>query len=248
MRYVKWTDRVKDSVKEILTTHKATIIAVAVAIAIAAAISGGMIHELAPSKDAYNDDITRLDGEMAAMTNHVVGLTDDMEDILELGALATEDDISALQSRMGTAEDKIQEAQEDIANLPGSPPEGYLTGDFGSYTLHAKCSIAGNYAAKVNLVYSPPMGVGNATTMDEAVAAFYSSVNWAEASVPDYICGITYSGNTTSWGISQVWWNTGTFELVANTEKSVAVTFGGLNVTYEPDFAYAEVYPVLKAD
>ena len=256
MRYVKWTDRVKET----LNTHKVTVIAIAVAIAVAAAISGGMIHELAPSKSAHNADMTRLDGEMSAMTNHVVGLTDDVDGIVALGPLATEDElvtignqtagnafnISALQTRVGTAEDRIQEAREDIANLLGSPPEGYLTGTFGNYTLHAKCSTAGNYTANVNLVYSTPINVGNATTQDEVLSLFCSSINWAAASVPDYICDITYSGNATSWGISRVWWNIGTFKLVANTEKAVAITFGGLNSTYEPDFAYVEVFPVLK--
>ena len=46
MRYVKWTDRVKET----LNTHKVVVIAVAIAIAVAAAISGGMVHELAPAR------------------------------------------------------------------------------------------------------------------------------------------------------------------------------------------------------
>ena len=256
MRYVKWTDRVKET----LNTHKATVIAVVIAIAVAAAISGGMIHELAPSKSTHNADMTRLDGEMSAMTNHVVGLTNDVEDIVALGPLATEDDlvtignqtvgnafnISALQTRVGTAEDRIQEAREDIANLPSSPPEGYLTGTFGNYTLHAKCSTAGNFTANINLVYSTPISVGNATTQDEVLDAFYSSINWAATSVPDYVCDLTCNENASTWGISQVWFNIGTFELVANTEKAVAIPFGGLNSTYEPGFAYVEVFPVLK--
>lgn len=256
MRYTKWTD----SVKEALSTHKATVIAVAVAIAVAAAISGGMIHGLAPSKSAYNVDMTRIDGEMAAMTNHVVGLTDDVEAILSLGPLATENElkivgnqtagnafnVSALQTRMGTAEDRIQEAREDIANLPGSPPEGYLTDTFGNYTLHAKSSTAGNFTANIHLVYSAPISTGNTTTQGEALSTFYAGINWAAASVPDYVCDLTCSGNASTWGISRVWFNIDTFELVANTEKVVAVTFGGLNSTYEPDFAYVEVFPVLK--
>lgn len=251
MRYTKWTDRVKET----LNTHKVTVIAVVAAIAVAAAISGGMVHELAPSKNAHNADMTRLDGEMSAMTNHVVGLTDDVDGIVALGPLATEDDlvtignqtagnafnISVLQTRIGTAEDRIQEAREDIANLPGSPPEGYLTGTFGNYTLHAKCSTAGNYTANVHLVYSRAFGY--AGTYNETIANFYTGINWTQAT-PAYCTVVTFNG--TAWGISQVWWNIGTFELVANAEKVVAITFGGLNSTYEPDFAYVEVFPVLK--
>ncbi len=261
------SNKLLDKVKETLITHKATMIAVAIAIAVAAAISGGMIHKLAPSKADYNAGMARIDGEMAAMTNHVVGLTDDVEGILALGPLATEDDlgvvrnktasnafnISALKARMGVAEDGIKEIREDIANLPSSPPEGYLTGDFGNYTLHAKCGTAGNYTANIHLVFRPmlyswniELCAGNGT-MGELIAGqralddFYIATNITAFTVHPVV-----GCDGSDCGISEVWWNIGTFELEANTEKVVTIIFSGLDSNYKQGFAYAEVFPVLK--
>ena len=149
------------------------------------------------------------------------------------------DDIETLQSWAEDAEDRITTVE-----TLNSPPEGYLTGTVGNYTLHAKAREVGNYTANVNLVYSTPVSAGNATTYDGTLQAFYASVNWSASLVPDYVCSLTC--DNTTWGISKVFFSIGTFALEADIEKTIAVPFGGLNSTYEPDFAYVEVYPVLR--
>jgi len=220
-----------DRIKE----HKTIIIQVAVVVAIAVIVSAIMIPSLAPSKDAYAADIARYDGEFvrlgASMNTWGTGLTDRIADVEE----DTNTNIGQLEI-LGGADDRIAAVEAQ-----NSPPEGYLTGTLGSYTLHAKCREAGNFTANVYLVYSQAFGCN--ATYEECQQYFYSRINWAQ-SPPAYNTVATFNG--TAWGVSQVWFNIGTFTMTANNETAVAVNFGGLSSAYEPDFAYVEVWPVLK--
>ena len=248
-RHVSIVDRIKE--------HKAIIIQVAVVVAIAVIVGAIMVPSLAPSKSLYATDIARLDGGIAGigthintlgtdLTNQIGDLESDVQshnttlDTIGKKAAGNSADIDSLQTRADDTETKITilEAEE------GSPPEGYLTGTMDNYTLHAKSSEAGNFTANVHLVYSPPVSVGNATTQDEALQAFYGSITWTALTIRDYVPTLTY--NSTAWHVSQVWFNIGTFTMAANNETAVAVKFGGLNSTYEPDFSYVEVWPVLQ--
>lgn len=148
-------------------------------------------------------------------------------------------DISVLVSRVGNAEGRLNTVEDGLANLPGNSFEAHLTGVFGNYTLSIMSNEAGNFTANVHLVYSP--SVGNATGYSEALNDFYAGINWT-ALVPAYMCLVTFNG--TAWGVSEVWWNICTFSLIANTEKTIAVTCAGLNSTWEPSFAYVEVYRI----
>ena len=251
-RHASIIAKIVDSIKE----HKAIIIQVAVVVAIAVIVSAIMIPSLAPSKDVYNADITALQTEMvqagASINTWGTGLTDRIADVeentntnmgqLEILGIRTTDNNNAI----GTLETWANGADDRIAAVEAqnSPPEGYLTGTFSSYTLHAKCRESGNFTANVYLVYSPPVSAGNATTQDEALQSFYGGIDWAATTVRNYVCTLTY--NSTTWHISQVWFNIGTFTMAANNETAVAVNFGGLSSAYEPDFAYVEVWPVLK--
>ena len=158
-------------------------------------------------------------------------------------------DIIGLRARVKTAEDKLKDGRDDITAIQGSLAEllnkAYLTGIFKNYILHAKSSEAGNFTANIHLVYSAPLYVGNTTTHDETLSAFYAGVNWtASATMPAYIPVATSNG--TVWGISEIWWNIGTFELTANNEKVIGATCAGLNSTWEPSFAYVEVWLIVK--
>ena len=238
-----------DRIKE----HKTIIIQVAVVVEIAVIVSAIMIPSLAPGKDAYAADIARYDGEFvrlgASMNTWGTGLTDRIADVEEdtntnigqleiLGIRATDNNnaIDTLQTWASGADDRIAAVEAQ-----NSPPEGYLTGTLGSYTLHAKCREAGNFTANVYLVYSQAFGCN--ATYEECQQYFYSRINWAQ-SPPAYNTVATFNG--TAWGVSQVWFNIGTFTMTANNETAVAVNFGGLSSAYEPDFAYVEVWPVLK--
>lgn len=257
---MKWTDKVK----EFLIMHKTTIAHMAIPALVAILIMSIVVVTQTTTKAKHAADIGRLDGEMAAMTNHVVGITNDVGTIKALGPLATKaglsetqgeldtvaenvtsqaTSISALQTRMGTAEDRIQEARDDIATLSATPPEGYLTGAFGDYTLHAIASEAGNFTANVYLCYASPIAAGN-TTYEDALQAFYGTVDFDATSVWEYIPMLSYNG--TDWQVVAVSFNIGTFALEAKVEKSIEVAFGGLGTEYEPDFAYVEVWPTLK--
>jgi hypothetical protein len=243
-------NKVNGTFMDRIREHKTLLIQVGVVIAIAVLVSAIMIMQLAATNGDIAAEATRVDTEFAGVTTHINTLgtslnnrMDDVEAIAETaGAGATENsnDIDALQTWADEADARIATAEAQ-----NSPPEGYLTGNFSSnYTLHAICDTAGNYTANINLVYLTPVAVGN-TTQEDALQAFYGSINWT-GKVPSYICTTTYSGNTTTWGISKVSWNIGTFPMAANNETLVDIIPAGLNSTYTPDFAYAELWPVLK--
>jgi hypothetical protein len=203
----------------------------------------GLISEALATK-ASQAALDTLEAELDTLDEDVTGTLEDQAG-----------DISGLTTRMGNAEHKVSDAQDDITimqgnittmqdtlnKLPNSPPEGYLTGTFGDYTLHAESSEAGNFTANVHLMYSRAFSCNG--TYVECQEYFYSGIDWAKAT-PAYATIVTY--NRTAWGISQVWWNIGTFELEANTEKTIDITCVGLNSTWEPSFAYVGVWPILN--
>jgi len=240
----KWTDKIN--------LNKEAWIKILMAVAISVIISTVVLLTQAPS----NADMAQAEDRVSTVESTASGNAADISELQndtdtieqQYGGVANTvslhtGSINSLKGRMDTAEGNITAICDELATV-GSPPEGYLTGTFGNYTLHAKASEAGNYTANVHLVFAPPIGVGNATTYSEAVANFTATVNWTMANVKAYVPIANYNGTT--WGISQVWWNVGTFTLVANNETAVAIPFAGLNSTYMPNFAYVEVFPVLK--
>ena len=252
MRYATLGDRIRDyyvTLVDRIRDHKETIIKIAVVVAIAAGISAIMVHGLSLSKG----DISNIDESIAALSADVDGIiaqgplaAKDQLDAIGNQAESNRDKISRLQTRMGNAESLITTVQDDLAEVIASPPEGYLTGTVGYYTLHTKASEDGEFTANVHLVYSPPISVGNATTQDGALQSFYGGINWTAPSLRDYICSLAYNG--TAWEVSRVSFNIGTFALTANTETTIDIMFGGLSNTYAPDFVYVEVYQVLGND
>jgi len=247
------------SFKDRIAEHKGTIIKVVAVIGIAAIISAVMVMALAVGKDTYTKTIERLEGGITVVGSKAADTENDVDDILALGPLATAADLagvtsqtvglaanlSALETRQDIDHAKIVEHGQTLTTLTGSPPEGYLTGTFanstGNYTLHARCSEAGNFTANVHLFYSRAFGFNG--TYEEAQQYFYSGINWTQGT-PWYRTVITY--NSTDWHLSELWWNIGVFALTANNETTIPVVFGGLNATYAPDFAYVDIWPVLQ--
>ena len=236
--------------------HKTTIILTVVMIAIAVIVCALMTPKLAPSKGEYTTAITGLEGDIArasasintlgtSLNNRMDGVEQTVQtatgevNLISMNTTQNSNAIQTLQTWAAGAEGRITTVEAHT-----SPPEGYLTGNStGNYTLHAKCSEAGNFTANVHLVYAALIYVGNTTDYDETVGAFYAGINWTLAD-RKYVPVVTY--NSTDWGISQVWFNAGTFALAANNETTIPVLFGGLNATYEPGFAYVEIWPVLR--
>ena len=246
----------RDSFLDRIREHKTTIIQVIVVVAISVIVCALWTSEQAVSKGEFDAAVVALEGEDARASASIntlgTSLTDRMDDVEAAAETATTtvgtisvtttencDDIDVLQAWAEGADGRIATVEAE-----NSPPEGYLTANStGNYTLHAECSEAGNFTANVHLMYAAPIYVGNTTTYDEAIGAFYAGINWTLAN-RDYIPVVTSNG--TDWGVAQVWFNIGTFALAANNVTAVPILFGGLNSTYAPDFAYVEVWPVLK--
>lgn len=233
------------------------------AVVIALIITAIILGVAMPSKGVVNDNKTDIGELKSTMVAVVDGLATKASQA-ELDSFAgnvtealddQEVDINGLEARANTADNRINEARGNITTMQGnittmwndieaitcSPPEGYLTGTFGNYTLHAECNEAGTFTANVHLVYSAPLRIGNTTTHDEILSAFYSEIIWVETT-PTYVAVVTFNG--TAWGISEVWWSVGAFELAANTEKEIDISCAWLNSTWEPSFAYVEVYAI----
>jgi hypothetical protein len=251
MRYNKWTDRIADKLSDIgerLSLSKETWIHIGMAVGIAVVISVIILITTTPRIDTYNDDINQLNADIASTAGELDG-------ILGLGPLATDDDLNTLNgtvadhtsdigylnSRINDTDGRINAITNDLEGLVCSPPDAYLTGIFGNYTLHIKSSKAGNFTANVNLIYSTPIVVGNATTHCGAISAFYASINWTAPNVQGYVPTVAYNG--AAWGITKVSLNIGTFALAAGAETTIDIILSGLNSTYKPSFAYIDIYP-----
>ena len=252
MSYGKWTDKIADKFSDIndrLNLNKESWIHIGIAAGIAVIIGAIIVVTATPRVSTYLDDISQLNAQIKAAAG-------DVDSILGLGELATDDDINTLnstiadhtddigtlKSRMNEADGRINAIANDIGTLVCSPPDAYLSGTFGNYALHIKSNNAGNFTANVHLVYAPPIAMGNATTQDEAISTFYTGINWTGELARNYVPTVAYNG--TAWEISEVSFNIGNFYLEAKVEALVAVIFSGLK--QEPNFSYAEVYPVLK--
>jgi len=248
MIYGKWTDKIAGKFSDIgdrLSLSKEAWIHIGMAVGIAVVISAIILVTTTPRISKYLDDVDCLFANITTITGDIDGIHGALDEIGNLSEDVEDyaSDINTLTSRINDADSRINAAMNDLEELVCSPPDAYLSGTFGNYTLHSKASKAGNFTANIHLVYVSPLVAGNATTRDEAMQTFYGSINWTVPFLRDYICTPTYNG--AAWGISQVSFNIGTFAMVANTEKTVGIEFGGLNSSYEPDFAYVEVYPIL---
>ena len=240
-------DRIQ-SLGDRLELDKPSLIKIGMAVGISVCIMLIVFFTQGIPRGEYNASMTRMEQGITTMGSQIADNTADITGLASDAATTAEQysdiantvightgDISTLDDRIDTAEGNITTLEATLA------AEGYLTGMVGNYILHAKAGTAGNYTANVHLVFSPPISAGNATTYDEAMAAFYGSVNWTAANVKAYTLVASYNG--TAWGISQAWWNISTFALVAGTDTDITVLFAGLANT--PSFAYAEIYPVL---
>ena len=250
MSYGKWTDKIADKFSEIndrLGLNKESWIHIGIAAGIAVIIGAIIVVTATPRVSTYLDDISQLNAQIKAAAG-------DVNNILGLGELATDDDlnnlnstvadhatdIGMLNSRINDADGRINAIVNDLAELVCSPPDAYLSEEFSNYILHAKSSKAGNFTANVHLVYSPPIAVGNATTRDETINAFYAGINWTGGVVQNYIPTASYNG--TAWGISEVSFNIGSFYLATDIDTDIDIITRGLSNTYKPAFAYVDIY------
>jgi hypothetical protein len=252
----------KDKAREWIRTNQTTLIYIGAAIAIAVIVNAIMTPSLAVTHGEHDAAMTRVDqgfshmgAELADTARTLTSVSRDLEAAEDAVANLTEtvggydEAIGAMGTRVGSTESSIERVEgnlaevEEAVNKLNSPPEAWLTGVAGNYTLHAKSSKAGDFTANVVLCYSPPVAI-NATSHGEAMDAFYGGLT-AGATLKPYVPTVSYNG--TDWGVSSVSFNVGTFALDAGVVKPIAVVYGGLPTGYVPEWAYAEVYQALKA-
>jgi hypothetical protein len=234
--------------------YKQTLIQIGIVMGIAAIISATMVLTLAASKGDLAQAVENTQTDYAVASAHYTEIRGDVDDIkdrlpdgngilLTSGALdavtnqtqVNSQDISALQVQQDLDHAGLLALNATVSALPNSLPEAYLTGTFGDYTLHAKCSEAGNYTANINLVYSPPVWIdGGNETIEEALVELSPVLNWITPAT-------AYNG--THWALTSVVFNIGVFELDANVEKAIPVAFGNSS-SIQPSYAYVEIWRV----
>lgn len=250
---MNWRDRIRDKLQEIadrLDLSREAWGKIAIAVGISLIIVVIILAIVMPSKGMVNDAIADFQGQVNTISQQVQGAISQSQDALSqaqqaqsaiqnitdsLGIQAGE--LSLYHAQLTNAFGRLNAVENSVANFHCSVPEDYLTGLFPNYTLCVKSSEAGNFTANVHLAYPAPIYVGNTTSYDETVSAFYAGINFTQPTLA-YVPVITFNG--TSWGISEVWFNISTFEVI--DEASIPITCLGLNLT--PSFAYVEVYKI----
>lgn len=235
-------DRIVDMARNLaekLSLSKETLIHIGLAILLAVGISAGIAVGVSPNTDELNNDIdalgqtddyilTTIDALLnqdAVATSAIGGINSTVH-----GQVASIDDLTLLLNGL----------QVDLDNLICSPPDSYLDGTFGDYTLYVKSNKAGEFTANVYMVYSPPLSAGNATNYTAAVEYFYAGINWTLA---NHLYIPTISFNGTAWVICQVSFNIGAFILEAHTEATIEIQVEGFD--YTPTVVYIEIYETL---
>jgi hypothetical protein len=206
-----------------------------------------MVPQMAPGKGLYNADMTRISSNITGLDSRLnsvqtlASTTSAEFTAMNIDVNANTAGISVLHGNATTLNDRLDIIETNIASrLPNSLVDAHLAGTFGNYTLTAKSSDAGNFTARLTMVYNlTPVAVN--VTEDEALVAFYTT--WITALDEDYIPSLVYDTNSTQWYVSQVSFHTPKFELEAGNEASLNITFEGLIFT--PDFSYVEVFPVI---
>ena len=233
-------DKIMDALREFSYRYELTReawVRIGIAAGITILITGIIILASSPGSA-----ITRLDDAVSDINNTLEGgpfATDaDLDNISNLVAYHG-GNISWLDTRTCNIENQVALVRADVEHIICSSPDSRLEGSSLEYILYVKTSHSGDYTANVHLVYSPPIVAGNATNYTTAVDFFYTSINWTVANYA-YIPTVSFGG--TVWGVHEVWFNIGSFELTAYTDETINVRCLGLNIT--PAFSYVEVYKI----
>lgn len=229
MRYGSFRDRAKGW----FITHKALLLRLATVVGISAAVSAIMILGLAVSPGTHATGILRGDQQISRLE----------AEIGDLGSI-----LNTLYQDLRDAEDTLAENAQDIAKLEAeiaqlkeeSPQgqnatEAWLTGIAGNYTLHAR-GKPGAYTATVVLCYEPV--AINATSYADAMDAFVAGIDSGGKHYDP-----TLSHNGTSWVITSISLNIGTFTIEADKVREVEVLYSSLP---QPDYTYVQIYPALR--
>lgn len=148
--------------------------------------------------------------------------------------------LNQTQADTATVTAALVALQSDVAGLNEAASSSYLAGTFGNYTIHARSAGGGNFTANVHMLYAP--GLGNLTDYVAALDYFTASVNWSMESVPVYVCTPTFNGTT--WAVAEIWFNVGVLQLQPGEEAVFPVSCIGLNETWQPSFAYVDMFRV----
>lgn len=224
--YGSFKDRIPDELKPDRECWAHIIMAALIAILISSLIVLALLPARAPMAD-----IARLDAAGDAMATDIDALESagpyaGLEDLANVNDSLTDYALDVIDLNW-----RVTAAENSLENVITYPYQWELGAE---YQLYVKGN--GNFTANIYLCFEPVVA-SNATDYNEAVAFFYSGMNWASAN-QDYIPVVAFNGS--AWLIRQAWFNIGTFEVPA--ELTLNILVAGLNATYAVNHAYAKVY------
>jgi len=240
-----WKDRIADwwnRVKVRLDLDSAETKHIALAIGISLILVGLMVGIPVGLANA------RLSNQLDMSNANLEALQDDIES--DLAQMQANQDALNATLTMGLADQwaaisDYQSGMDDVRVLMKADilalydnNFAYMAGNFSDYALHIKSAVGGQFTATAHLVYS--QGVGNLTSYQEAQDFFFNAVNWSMADVPAYQCRVSVNG--TAWSIREIMFNVGVFELLPSIELVMPINCAGLNSTWQPAFAYADIH------
>lgn len=222
-----------------------TVIMIVLGAIIAFAIVWIMVPRLAPSKGNYERDITRLELDLVHVRENYVAT----EDVPDFDGLITTEDLApyAKTADIPEYDDQISSLSARITTLESAPANGHsldysLSGTFGNYLLSVMTDEAGDYIARIVIVYDNPVAVGLASdTYSDALTAFYSS--WLTVPNRTYECELVWDISDSFWKVKEVSFVTGKFTLTADVLTDLPILFTGPKS--DAHNAYAEVLPLL---
>lgn len=212
-----------------------------------------MVPRLAPSRNAYEQDITRLEldlvdirGNLGGLTNLPAGFTSLSNDVIGFrdSVIANSAGITVLETWATDAGARLDALETQPAPEPDNSLEYALTGTFGQYLLTIKASIGGDFVGKINLVYITPQPVGDLNaTISEATQAFHTG--WLTSPNREYIPVLKWDA-IIGWKVTEVSFYTSKITLVADTEAIFNIAAIGLKTGVElTHHTYVEVFPLL---
>lgn len=237
-----WKERLSDwwnEVKDRLELTKPVLIHMCLVLSITFLITGVILgimggsisRDIKDQADQFASNLTAISDQVQASQDEFeAAMTQQFEDWQD----GIDNNLAGFYDLIGILQSELDQLQSDL----GSLTLPYLAGEFGNYSLHVKAVTGGNFTANVHLHYSS--GIGNSTGYAAALDYFYAGVNWTMEGVPSYVCQPAFNG--IAWGITDVWFNIGSFVLMPGGESILPVACTGLNTTWVPDRAYVEVF------
>jgi len=221
-------------------------------ILIAVAVCHLMVPRIAPTLGDYDTLVANQNAKNTAQDSAIAAVNSSIPNTsllatkAELNSYAKTTALSdyAKTSDLNSATDRITALEASLENQLPNNLNYSLSGTFGNYTLSVVTKEAGNFTARLSMLYNPAVNVGAVNaTFEEAYSDFFVGGNWTPEQDENYTPVLSYACNCNQWKVSEVYFYISKFALGVDNSTEIDINFDGLK--YTPSLAYAEVFTVV---